>query len=32
VDAAAVREYLPDGDLGGVRDLREEFVERVGEL
>ena len=32
VDAAAMPEYLPDGDSGGVRNLREEFVERVGEL
>ena len=24
-----MREYLPDGDSGGVRDLREESVKRV---
>jgi hypothetical protein len=32
MDTAAMREYMRDCDSIGVRDLREEFVERVGQL
>jgi hypothetical protein len=32
VDAAAVVEYLRDGDSVSIRNLRKEFVESVGEL
>jgi hypothetical protein len=31
MEAAAVRKHLPDGDSGPVRNLGEEFVERIGE-
>ncbi len=32
MDAAAMREYMRDGNFIGVRNLRKEFIQSIGQL